>query len=203
MSFDPKRFARLAAHLEGLPSGLASHPDCKAKGTLVRSFASGVRAEQVRGAGLPEQVEALLLTPPTNSSWVPEVLSWAGIFAVGDLEGLDDAAWAGWVARKNRELYTSAVMRLVMNFTSPTLALALSSAYWGVIHHGSRLQVVDSSGSSARVVLNYPERLFGEPASAALAIAFSVALELSRAHRPVVSLERWTPTQATYEARWA
>ncbi len=202
-ALDRQRFPRLAAHLESLPAGLDSHPDCKAKGTLVRSFASELSAEEARAAGLPGPVEALLVSQPSNRAWVPEVLSWAGIFAVADLQGLDDAAWAKWVARKNRELYTSAVMRLVMNFTSPKLALSLASAYWGVIHHGSRLHVVELGESSAKVVLHYPDRLFGQPAAAALAVAFSVALELSRARRPAVALEGWSPTEAHFAARWS
>lgn len=203
MALDPKRFPSLCAHLEGLPSGLASHPDCKAKGTLVRSYALGIGADQVRGAGLPPEVESLFVAPPANSIWVPEVVSWAGIFATVDLLGLDDAAFERWMAAKNRELFTNPVMRVVMNFTSPKLALSLSSAYWGVIHHGSRLHLVGSDDATARVVLDYPDRLFGEKAARGLAVAFGVALELSRARHARVGLERWTPTQATFVARWA
>ncbi|MGC4122133.1 MAG: hypothetical protein QM765_47655 [Myxococcales bacterium] len=203
MAFDTKRFAWLANHLQSLPAGLDSHPECKAKGTLVRSYAAGVPVEKVRGADLPAPVEALFLTPPANSAWVPEVVSWAGIFAVADLLGLDEPGFARWMAAKNRELFTNPVMRVVMNFTSPTLALALSSAYWGVIHHGSRLKLVGSEELTARVALDYPDRLFGEKAAQGLAVAFTVALELSRARRPNVSLERWTPTESTFVARWA
>jgi hypothetical protein len=143
------------------PPGIAARgpgqpPRLQGQGHAGRCFASELSAEEARAAGLPGPVEALLVSQPSNRAWVPEVLSWAGIFAVADLQGLDDAAWAKWVARKNRELYTSAVMRLVMNFTSPKLALSLASAYWGVIHHGSRLHVVELGESSAKVVLHYP-----------------------------------------------
>lgn len=203
MALDPQRFRRLAPYLASLPQGLDSHPDCQAKGTLARSFVSEIKPEQVHGAGLPAPVEALLLAPPNNSRWVPEVLSWAGIYAVVDLLGLSDQAFQEWVARKNRELFTNPVMRVVMNFTSPGLALALSSAYWGVLHHGSRLTVVDSAGASGQVALDYPDRLFDERAARSLGVAFSVALELSRARHLSVTLESWTATRATWAARWA
>lgn len=200
---DKERFPRVAAYLAGLPDGLDSHPTCLAKGTLVRTFVSGLAPDRVKGAGLPPAIEALLAVLPANSAWLSEVQTWAGIYAFADLQELTGWKWDGWVRAKNLELYTNPVLRLVMNFTSPSLAVPLASAYWGTVHRGSRLSVLEKAADRATLSLDYPPRLFDETAARALGIAFGCAFELSHAKTRSLAFDGWTPTRSLYRASWS
>ncbi|MBI5545871.1 MAG: hypothetical protein HY901_18435 [Deltaproteobacteria bacterium] len=199
-------FPRVSAYLKGLPKGLESYPECKAKGAAMRNFMLGaVPPERLTGLDLPAPILSLLHEPPLNSDWVPEVSMWATLIAVREILGFDDdSSWIAWSERRNTEALNSLVLRLVMKFTSVDLFLPLCGPYWGMLHKGSQLSVAARASHSATFALEYPPGLFNEELSSTLlVVAFRIPLVLANAKDPVLTLASWSPTRATFEGKWS
>ncbi|MFL5274609.1 MAG: DUF2378 family protein [Anaeromyxobacteraceae bacterium] len=191
-----ERYPRVAAYLESLPRGLASHPQCEARSSIVVHFLAGT--ERV-DEPLPREV-AQLLTPPTTL-WTPEVRLAATMLAVADQERWSDAQHQAWLLARNRELLSGIVYRALMAFLSPAALLEKAAARWSSLHRGTELDVERSGEREVVGRLSHPPRLFTAVAPA-YGAAFQAAIEHSRARTACVTEEDVTATCATYRARW-
>jgi len=199
----PNPLTKLSAYLAGLPNGLESYPGCLVKAAIARPFLTdSVPPALLAGAGLPAPVAALLGDHGHDSSWIPEVEVWAALAAVQDLLGLDEGAALEWFEQRDREALTNPVLRLVMNFSSVEFLLPLGSGYWAMTHKNSRLSLERAGPQEALLLLDYPPGLFNEGVAKLLTAAYAVPLKLSRAKTAEVTLASWTPTRATFRARW-
>jgi hypothetical protein len=192
----------LASYIAGLPNGLASHPECQAKGAMVRSMIrdplGGVPPD-----ALPSEISQLIRSPPLNSQWVPDTFFFGALLALADLRKLSERAYLDWVLDSNRALFKSPVYKL-LSLATPSLLLTLGSATWGSTHRGSKLSVEGvSTGKGGLAVLTFPERHFSHPdVITAIQAGVQVALELSNAKNPTLTLAKTTPTSAEFVAKW-
>jgi len=191
-----ERYPRLAAYLDALPRGLASHPHCEARGSIVVHLLAG--AERVDRSVPPEVAE--LLTPPTTL-WTSEVRLVATMLALADRERWSDAQHHAWLLARNRELLSGIVYRALMAFLSPAALFEKAATRWTSLHRGTELDVERSGDREVVGRLSYPPRLFTAVAPL-YGAAFQAAIENSRARTACVSVEDVTATCATYRARW-
>lgn len=202
-TLDAARFPRLAQYLDGLPRGLASHPECQAKGAMVRVMCPAPPATPE--TGLPDEVRRLLVTPPLNSEWVQDTHFFGALLALADLQGLDPAGYAAWVLEGNRRLFQSPVYK-VLSLASPSMLLSLGGATWGSTHRGTRLSIEDGPvrGRSGSAVLSFPERYLAHPdVLAAIRAGLQVALELSNARDFDLRVAEAGSTSARFVATWS
>jgi len=199
---DSTRYPRVASYLASLPQGLASHPQCTAKGSAVRRILCSKPVGALEPGALPQPVIAPLLKPPSHREWISEALPWCAIFAIGDYHRMDDTAFLAWGRDAFSSTFQNPVFRFFMSLASPELLLDLGSSQFGAMHRGSKLSTERGQGWASRLTLEYPDRLFNEAALKMLAVAFQVGFEQSRAEDCSLALADWSPTVAHYDARW-
>jgi hypothetical protein len=197
----PPELPRLARYVAGLPDGLASHPECKAKGSLVRSLLEEQsRADLV--AALPGSLRPLALDPPMGSEWIPEVQFVGLIHAVADLRRMRDGDVLAWSRERNRALFRNPAYRILVSVVSPARLIRFAGARWGAFHRGSTLSVEDATDTSVRFLLEFPQGLFDPLALGAYGEAFAAALEASHANDPEVRVDAADATSAEYLVSW-
>lgn len=189
-------------YLAGLPGGLDAHPECLAKGALVRNLLEHQPLVARLVARFPEPLRRLATEPPVGSEWVPEVHFAALLLAVADARELTSAQLLAWTRDRNRSLFRSPAYRLLMAVASPAVLLRLAGGRWGNWHRGTTLEVLGISDDGVRVALGFPEGLFDTTLARVYAEAFTAALELANARRPRVELVEEGPGFARYHASW-
>ncbi len=202
-TLDEARFPRLAEYLAGLPQGLATHPDCQAKGAMVRVLCPA--SPLVPETGLPDEIRRLLVTPPLNSEWVQDTHFFGALLALADLHGFDAGRYATWVLEGSRNLFKSPVYK-VLSLASPSMLLSLGGATWGSTHRGTQLAIEDGPvhGKSGAARLTFPERHLTNPdVLTAIRAGLQVALELSNAQGFELRIAEVDATSATFHATWS
>lgn len=201
-NLDAARFPRLAAYLSFLPQGLGSHPDCQAKGAVVRAVLECHSLDDVPEGALPPEIRSMINTPPLNSQWVPDTVFFGALHAQADYHCMSETHYAEWLREANRRLFKSPVYRMIFSFTSPGMLLTLCSSTWGTMHRGTSLRILASDKTSATAQLTFPERLYDHLSVKAIAAGVLVALEQANIRSPSVSTTEITSTSARLEARW-
>jgi len=196
------RFPRLSDYLSSLPAGLDSHPECQAKGSVLRSTLECAQVPPVEEGVLPAPIQAVLRQLPSHSQWLPETVLWGAMFAIADLAGMDEEAYLRWTRVTNAHRFANPVFRFLMSFTSPQMLMDIGASRWGAMHRGTRLTSERTGPQQATVALRFPTALFCELSLRSLGTAFLVALEHSRAKRPQVRLDRFDTSSACFEAQW-
>jgi hypothetical protein len=202
-SLDSARFPRLASYLSFLPEGLASYPECQAKGALVRAVVDCEPLSDVPEGALPAPIRSLINTPPTNSQWVHDTVYFGAMLALADYRHMDEARFTEWLHEINRRVFKSQVYRMLLSLTSPGVLLTLCSSTWGTMHRGTTLKVIESDKGHGIAELTFPERAYDRPVIQAIEFGVLVALEQSNVKAPAVTLGTVTTTSARFDARWA
>ncbi|MCZ7677693.1 MAG: hypothetical protein M5U28_02505 [Sandaracinaceae bacterium] len=157
---DPERFPSAAAYLARLPEGLASHPQCVVKASVLRDVADARPLGPDDLAALPGPVAQLVREPPPVSSWVPEVHALVAMIAIRDRHfapgeiGL--SAYEEWTYERNKKLLARPLYRALFLLLSPERLLRNVGNRWAMFRRGSRLELVERSASSATVRLSFP-----------------------------------------------
>lgn len=195
------QLARLEAYLSSLPGGLASHPECQAKGILVRMLAS---EEAYAGAGprLPEPFRRLVEEQPIGSEWIPEVHYEGLVYALADVCGQDDDAILAGVRARNRRMFDSPTYRILMVGSSPAALLRGAALRWANWHRGSTLEVEGIADDGVRVALRFPRGLFDGLHLRVFAESFLAALDLSKARSPRAEIIEAGAGFARYRLAW-
>ncbi len=191
------RFQRMMDYLDALPDGVYSYPECQARSGILQTFLES------RPPPVGEQdpwVVALL--GPTTRSYIPEVISNAGLLAIGDAAGLTDAQWLAWNHEANRALFRGLLYRALMAIFSPMMLLERAPARWESFHVGTELTIEKGGGTDATVRLKFPANLHLPLHLEAYGRAFAAAMEHARGRDVTVQLLATTPTSAEYLARW-
>jgi hypothetical protein len=191
---------RFSRYLSGLPSGLDSHPECKAKGSVFRNLLDGVPCDI---AGLPGPLRRHMEEPPIASEWLPEAHLWGLAFAVADQGGMDDDRLHAWARERNRKLFEGPVYRTLMALVPPGTLFRFSANRWSAFHRGSSLEAGRVDDEGGRATLSFPAGLFDEQVLRFLSVVFRTALEASRARDPEVELLEATPTAGHFRVRWS
>jgi hypothetical protein len=195
-------FPRLEAYLAAVPGGLDGHPQCLAKGALVRNAFEDRPELRGRAGELPHGLGHFLVEPPLAGEWIPEVHFVALFHALNDLLALDDAGVLARARSRNRALFDSPTYRILMAVLSPMSLLRFAGKRWDTFHRGSELEVSGASDDGVRVRVSFPPGLFDPLVLAAFGTAFAAALDLSGARGPLVTLERVDPGAGHFRAVW-
>ncbi|MBC8070181.1 MAG: hypothetical protein IAG13_17740 [Deltaproteobacteria bacterium] len=153
---------RLAAYLAGLPDGLASWPEIRAKGSMVRA------ALRVRPIALEPQAEVLprlrelIEHPPLDSMWMTEVEYCALSLLVADLHDLDDAGFCRFWYDVMSSLVRSRLYSVMLRWVSAPTLLRSTAARWGTFHRGTELRGV-AIGDGLQLDLSFPSGLLPQP----------------------------------------
>ncbi len=197
---DPARFPRLARYLASLPRGLASYPECQAKGAVVRNWTDDL--SELHHRPLPPELLALLTEPPRLSAWYPEVHLWALLQAYADVRGLSDAGFVAWSRDLNTRLLQGPVYRFVAGMLSPSTVLNLSASAFKSFHRGLGFAVAPAEPDGLTVELTFPPRLLDAFCLRGLGTAFEVVLHLGKASKATVDLQTTTETTGRFLVRW-
>jgi hypothetical protein len=195
-SLRPK-FQRTMDYLDALPDGIYSYPECQARSGILQTFLES------RPPPVGEQDPWVVgLLSPTTRSYIPEVVSNAGLLAIGDAAGLTDAQWLAWNHEANRALFRGLLYRALMAIFSPMMLLERAPARWESFHVGTSLTLTKGGEREAIVRLAFPERLHLPLHLEAYGRAFAAAMEHARGRDVSVELLVSTATSAEYRARW-
>jgi hypothetical protein len=190
---------RLEAYCAGLPRGLDSYPECKAK-------ASGCREALARQAlppdAVPEALRPLVEAPPVVSAWISEVHSMAVGLAIADHQRMGDGEYLDFVYALNRELLGSPTYRYLMVGDSPEAMLRHASVRWDAMHRGVRFKVEDVTAHACVYRLGFPLHLYDELLLKGFARTFQASLDLCGAPSAQVTLRERSDTAASFDAAW-
>jgi hypothetical protein len=189
-----------ARYVASLPGGLDAYPTVQAKGTHVRSALLGHPPEVLRA--LPEPLRAWAAEPPLENDWVSEARFCALTHAIAEARGWSEASTLAWWRERNRDLLGGPLYRILMIVATPEAMLRHAGVRWSNFHRGSTLSFLGFSDDGVRAGLAFPRGIFDPLMLRAFAEAFRVALELSRARKPVVTLEQAGDGFARYRAHW-
>lgn len=194
--------AALIEYLDRLPDGLASHPECRMKGAVVRSMLETMAGYSPAASPVPE-VRELLERPPAASAWVPEVHCHALMLVVAhDLHG-DEASYLEYTLRGNRALLDSLAYRVLFRFVSPKRVLADAHKRWQVFHAGSEMAYVPGperarSGLQLRTPPHHCPLLVAK----GYGMAIRAALEAAGAKDVEVVTTTREPSTIDFDLRW-
>lgn len=199
---DRKRFPSAAAYVDAFDRGLAAHPHCSVKGSVVRQLVSTQLARDVE-PHLPAELRSYFEDAPLVSAWVPEVHFHALLHAVYDaaFEG-NDARFLGWVKDENRALMQSALYKVIFLVASPERLFRSIAPRWGALRRGTSAELLEASPNGGRVRIHYPLRLYSELVARIRATSMAIIAESSGARNVRVSHEHHGATSVEFVASW-
>ncbi len=169
----------MSAYLATLPQGIDSYPDVRAKASLYRSTVEGYTVADP--SILPEALQRLLRDPAPVSSWVPEVHSHAMILISRDLRFNSDRAFIDFAYEKQRKLFSGPLYKIMLSLASPAMLLRTAALRWGSFHRGTQFTVEEATGTSARIRVDHPARLWDGLLADAMGAGLKAVLDLSGA----------------------
>ena len=193
-------FPTLTRYLHGLPHGLASYPEVQQKASVARNMLESL-PERMDADGLPAPIAKLVEDPPPPSVWIPEAHGLGALLAIRDLFA-DDEQFLAHVRQATVALLSSPMYRMMMRLMSPRFLFQAGARSWGKFHHGIEMEMLDVTGSSASLHLNYRPGLVDQLLARAFAMAFEVALSLSGSDGVEVVVKHWSADQASIVGRW-
>lgn len=196
-----RNLARMEAYLSSLPGGANAHPECQAKGILVRTLV-GDEALGPTAAQIPPPFQRLVEDPPMPSEWIPEVHYQALLYALADAAGLDDDAILAGVRERARRMFGLPAYRILMACSSPGALLRGADQRWNYWHRGSTLEVEGIADDGVRVGLRFPRGLFDGLHLRVFAESFLATLDLSEATRPRAEITEARAGYARYKVAW-
>lgn len=191
--------ARLELYLSSLPGGMASYPECQAKGVLMRRL---VAERAFAGAVLAPMFRQMVEDPPVASEWVPEVHLRALGYALADACGLDDDGIVAVSRERDRGMFESPTYRMLMAASSPGALVRGADLRWANWHRGSTLEVEGLADDGVRVAVRFPPGLFDRLHLRTIGEAFLAALDLSQAREPRAQLIEAGAGLARYRVEW-
>jgi hypothetical protein len=193
-------FPSYEGYLARLPAGLDSYPEVLAKGSLVRSVLLDHSPAILRG--LPPPLLAWVTEAPFHNDWVSETRLSALIHAIAELRGWREAPLLEWTRRRNLELFSGPLYRVLMTVSSPEAMLRHAALRWANFHRGTTLTFEGISDDGARAALAFPKGIFDRLLLRSIGAAFGAALELAHVKQTAVVLEECADGFARYRARW-
>lgn len=197
------RLPLYSAYVAALPDGLDSHPECKAKGSMLRVDLKAMPAPETSGL-LPREIEALLHDLPLNSQWIPEVHNVAAHLAAYDLRFGDDwDAAASHIYLSNKRLLESPLYKALFLLASPGLLLRGAQWRWGQLHKGVELKaVLHDDRRSGTITLSYPSNLFSHEFVRGIGAGIKALLEANRTTSIEHEVTSYSSTHAVIEGSW-
>lgn len=153
---DADRFPVAARYLARLPDGIASYPECQAKGSVLRSVLdTAPRALDARG--LPREAAELVEAPPLPSDWMSEVI--LNVLLMAFQERMPREQYLRWCYERNRALLNTSLYRILFLVVSPERLYVGMPQRWAAFRRGTRLRLVEMKDKVATLELSYPRFL--------------------------------------------
>ncbi len=203
---DHDRFPTAAAYVARLPDGLASHPECVVKASVLRDVVDARPLDRDDLDALPPEVAPLISEPPPVSAWVPEVHALVAMIAVRDRHfapgevGL--AAYEAWTYERNRKLLARPLYRALFLVLTPERLLARVETRWAMFRRGSTLELVGSAPGRAELRMSYPSHLVEHTTARGLRGALRAATELAGGRDVAVEIVSIEEREAHFVARF-
>ena len=198
---DAARFPSLAAYVDALPDGLASYPDCRSKGTLLRSSLDHHDTEDM-AKGIGPVLADILRSPPPAGVWAPAVYNDALFHAACDLHYPSDEAMLRWCRDRTDAMANNPLYRAIIRLPTPRMIVSIASRFHDLFQRGTTLTVIDSSATHANARLSFPPHLHSRLNALSNVAMFEVLLEQVNAKRVRVTMTEQSPTHALYACRW-
>ena len=192
----------MGAYLDGLPRGIDSHPELKAKASLYRSI---VDVKPLSGAvidALPEPLRRLVRDPAPVSQWIPEVHSHALMLAVYDQHFDSLEAFERFAYQRQRALFTGPLYAIALELATPGMLLKTATLRWRLFHRGVKLRLVERWSGGGSVRLEHPPGVYEDHSRAGLRQGLKAALDLATHDSAEVDVTEATPSHALFVARW-
>ncbi|MBK6512604.1 MAG: hypothetical protein IPM79_37255 [Polyangiaceae bacterium] len=196
---DERTFPIAAAYVARLPAGLASHPDCQVKGSVLRGLLDSTPIA-FETPGLPGELADLVRTPPLPSDWIPEVHFNALMLAHEDRIPHD--IFREWVYSRNRKLLSSNLYRMLFFLITPQRLFMGMANRWKAFRRGTELVMRDHGKNHANVEVRYPLRLYELHALTNLTVAVTAALDAAGGQDTSVRLLSHDDRTAQIAATW-
>ncbi|WP_242393139.1 hypothetical protein [Anaeromyxobacter oryzisoli] len=149
---------RVGAYLAKLPAGVSSYPECLAKGAMLRRALESAPLSRRHLAALPPTAAQLVICPPLDGDWIPDVSLACVLLAIADVHLMTDEAYLSWMRALNVSMFTTVFRGVVTG--SPDALVRSAAERWGLFHRGSAISVLESSPGHAVVQLSFPAHLF-------------------------------------------
>jgi hypothetical protein len=206
---DTEVFPSVSRYLARLPDGAESYPECRCKGSVVRSTLAELPALSTAVLGtLPPAVQNLITAPPDVSAWTPTVHHNALLAALFDVRYAigGTAAFERAAFEKSRKLLGGPLYRMLFAVLRVERLLHNSERRWGMFHRGSTLTLEayeeNAGGRCSKTVLRYPPELFFDIPLRSIGQALRAAVAASGAKDSVLRYESTSPTTTAFEIRW-
>ncbi len=106
-------------YIDGLPEGLASYPDCRTRGSLVRAITDSHPCERLRAASIADELRPLLSPQLPVSALIPEVHYVAFVCLFYELEFDSWAEFETFWLNRNTRLAKNIAYRALFNAIGP------------------------------------------------------------------------------------
>ncbi len=196
---DRERYPKAARYIDSLPRGLASHPQCQVKGSVLRQMIESTPTP-FPTEGLPSDLRSMIDAPPLPSDWIPEVCFNALMLAHEDV--IDPRVFREWVYTRNRQLFSSSLYRILFLVVSPERLIVGMTHRWRAFRRGTELQTLERSKNRVVVELSYPENLYELHALTNLTVAVTAALDAAGGKNSDVKLVHHDARAAKLVIRW-
>jgi hypothetical protein len=203
------RLATLAEYLKALPAGLASYPETKVKGILVRTLVTDLAEVLPVKPGLPPELERWLRAPPAAVDWAPFVAFAAMHLVMYDVrfapegEGAAaETAYESWAFERSVSLFKLPHLRKLVAVDAPESLFAGHVARWASLCRGSTLDVLTVARGSAALRIHYPAHAWPKICRLGLGAGMRAALTLAGATSIQVTSVSESARAARFELRW-
>ncbi len=198
---DSGRYPRLAEYVASLPQGLASFPDCRAKGSIIRHLLE--KHPLSRDAGLPPELMAVIEKPVSSSAWVPECVCMALHLAIGDAYKMSPAEYTRWLYEHNAGLLEGRFMfKAVMSVTSPAVLMQGAGIRFNSFRQGTHFAILGRTGNVIDYQISFPPGLYNELCLDAFTAAFQAALDMTKAQNLRLKRTAVEPGVARFAVSW-
>lgn len=194
-------FPRTERYLAQLPHGIASHPECVGRASLVRVFADSRSLRGFDWRAVHPRIAEVLRSPLHLQSWVPEAVINATALALADHLGYDDAAVVQWFHECNESLLHHPLYAALMSLSSPSTLVRLGEARWRTLHRGVGFGV-SLHEKAAETTLTFPPFLYNDVIVRGQCDGFATALSMSRAKNVRHEVVRQTPRSCSFRLEW-
>jgi hypothetical protein len=186
-------------YVEALPNGMASHPECLVKGSILRSLVDSA-SHAIDLGQLPKECVALLRDPPLPNAWLSEVAF--NTIMLAYREGLTKSESDAWVLDRNRKLFANSLYRVLFWVVSPERLFAGTAQRYSAFRRGSNLSAIELRPKLARLALVFPRHLHNDETLHNIALAFQGAGEASGAQNTKVDVNDVTDLKAEILVHW-
>lgn len=198
---EPTRFPTLSSYLAALPHGLASYPECRTKGAILRSVLddSPIGADP---SALPQTLQALIADRPPLTAWVSAVHTDAIFHAHCDLHAPTDEAMLAWTFERSTRVGRSQAYRHLLEVAGPRMLLRTGVRMHGFFQRGTELEIPELTATGATLVLSHPPHLHSRLNRLSNVALIRALIDLTGGQDGRAEMVETTSTHARYVASW-